>query len=73
LLYVVCSVFPEEGREQIAGFMAQHPEAVLTPLPGGAPLAHLLPTAPAAEGWTAGQPRPTVHDGFFYARLEKSS
>jgi 16S rRNA (cytosine967-C5)-methyltransferase len=72
LLYVVCSVFPEEGREQIEHFVARHPEAVLTPLPGGTPLVQLLPTAPTAIGWTADQPWPTVHDGFFYARLEKS-
>ena len=72
LLYVVCSVFPEEGREQIEHFVARHPEAVLTPLPGGTPLVQLLPTAPVAVDWRADQPWPTLHDGFFYARLEKS-
>jgi 16S rRNA (cytosine967-C5)-methyltransferase len=72
LLYVVCSVFPKEGREQVEHFVARHPDALLTPLPGGAPLLQLLPTAPTAIGWTADQSLPTVHDGFFYARLEKS-
>ena len=34
LLYVVCSVFPQEGSEQIARFVGRHPEAVARPLPG---------------------------------------
>jgi len=72
LLYVVCSVFPQEGREQVERFLARHPDALLTPLPGGAPLVQMLPTAPMATGWTADRTLPTVHDGFFYARLEKS-
>ena len=37
LLYVVCSLFPEEGLEQIARFTAEHPEAREVPLPAGSP------------------------------------
>lgn len=38
-LYVTCSVFPAEGEEQIAAFMARHPDARRLPAPG-----QLLPT-----------------------------
>ena len=71
LLYVVCSLFPEEGREQIARFLKRHPEARQLPLPS----AQLLPngTAAGARGvsWH-GSELPALHDGFFYALLEKT-
>jgi len=66
LLYVVCSLFPEEGHEQIDQFLGRHPEACLLPLP----VAQLLPTAARAPAWQSGVP--TLHDGFFYALLEKT-
>jgi 16S rRNA (cytosine967-C5)-methyltransferase len=72
LLYVVCSVFPQEGSAQIARFVGRHPEAAARPLPGGAPFVQLLPSAAAGAIWDAGRPWPTIHDGFFYALLEKS-
>ncbi len=56
MLYVTCSIFPEENAERIDAFMAQRPEAIRLPvdaIPGG----QLLPTAD--------------HDGFFYALLGK--
>ncbi|MEY3865532.1 MAG: Sun protein, partial [Pseudomonadota bacterium] len=34
LLYVTCSVFPEEGEEQIAWFLSQHPNALRLESPG---------------------------------------
>jgi 16S rRNA (cytosine967-C5)-methyltransferase len=72
LLYVVCSVLPQEGSEQIERFTARHPEAVPDPLPGGTPAVQLLPATGAAVAWDGQRPEPTMHDGFFYARLEKS-
>jgi 16S rRNA (cytosine967-C5)-methyltransferase len=72
LLYVVCSVFAEEGREQVEHVGARLPGATVMPLPGGSPTVRLLPIAPGAEAWEAGRPWPTLHDGFFYALLEKS-
>jgi 16S rRNA (cytosine967-C5)-methyltransferase len=72
LLYVVCSVFPQEGSEQIARFIGRHPEAAERLLPGGAPFVQLLPSVATSSTWDAGRPWPTVHDGFFYALLEKS-
>ena len=72
LLYVVCSVFPQEGSEQIARFIGRHPEAVPGPLPGGMPVLQLLPATGPAEAWDDLRSEPTLHDGFFYARLDKS-
>jgi 16S rRNA (cytosine967-C5)-methyltransferase len=72
LLYVVCSVFPEEGREQVEHVVARLPGATVMPLPGGSPTVRLLPVAPGSVAWEAGRPWPTLHDGFFYALLEKS-
>jgi len=79
LLYVVCSIFAEEGRRQISAFVRRQPGARLIPLPGGdAGGVQLLPT-PVAEAvlqrdrWAeadAGS-MPVLHDGFFYALLEK--
>lgn len=67
LLYIVCSLFPEEGPEQIKCFLEKHPEAHLkgTPLaPDG--VLRLLPTEQEAD-----KNLPTNHDGFFYALLTK--
>jgi 16S rRNA (cytosine967-C5)-methyltransferase len=72
LLYVVCSVFPQEGSAQIGGFAGRHPEALLETLPGGAPSVQLLPARESAGSWDERATWPTLHDGFFYARLEKS-
>ncbi|HYA65716.1 MAG TPA: 16S rRNA (cytosine(967)-C(5))-methyltransferase RsmB, partial [Burkholderiaceae bacterium] len=73
LLYVVCSVFAEEGQEQIASFVRRQPGARRIALPGGVPTGlQLLPnsTLGAAKPWLEGT-QPAVHDGFFYALLEK--
>jgi 16S rRNA (cytosine967-C5)-methyltransferase len=72
LLYVVCSVFPEEGREQVEDVVARLPGAAVMPLPGGSPAVSLVPVAPGSVAWEPGRPWPTLHDGFFYALLEKS-
>jgi 16S rRNA (cytosine967-C5)-methyltransferase len=58
LLYVTCSVFPEENDAVVDAFTARTPGARRAPLPAGA-AAQLLPGA--------------EHDGFFFARLEKSA
>ncbi len=71
LLYVVCSLFPEEGREQIARFGERQPHARQLTLPASL----LLPASAAEPGagheWP-GSGLPTLHDGFFYALLEKT-
>ncbi|MGZ8254382.1 MAG: 16S rRNA (cytosine(967)-C(5))-methyltransferase RsmB, partial [Burkholderiaceae bacterium] len=73
LLYVVCSLFPEEGPEQIARFADQHPEAREVALPTGSPRVQLVPTPAVAPAWDGASALPTVHDGFFYALLRKDS
>jgi len=57
LLYVTCSVFPEENGAVIEAFVARTPGARRVPLPDAAAAQQL----PDAE-----------HDGFFYALLENS-
>ncbi len=67
LLYATCSIFRAEGEDQIAAFVNQQPDARRLPAPG-----QLLP-----GGHLGAQPVPHNggggHDGFFYARLEKTA
>src|SRR5690606_9470114 len=66
LLYVTCSIFPEEGEEVIAAFCSHQADCSREPVtapwmddrPG---LAQLLPTSTDVR----------EHDGYFYARLKK--
>ena len=60
LLYVTCSVFPAEGRDQAAAFAARHADARALPAPG-----QLLPVA-------IGATPEAQHDGFFYALFAKA-
>jgi 16S rRNA C967 or C1407 C5-methylase (RsmB/RsmF family) len=97
LLYVVCSLFAEEGAQQVERFVARRPDARWVALPGqptGSPpgrlalLPHYGPvgTAAASElarsdlAWTHSRTLPSepaaglpsIHDGFFFALLEKT-
>lgn len=57
LLYVTCSVFPEEGRLRADAFLGRHPEARSLP----------------AAGLAGGQILPSAEsDGFYYSLLQKS-
>lgn len=69
LLYCTCSVFPEEGREQISAFLRGREDAELLPL--GLGNAGMMPLFPQEEPWTGDVLRPGVHDGFFYALIRK--
>jgi 16S rRNA (cytosine967-C5)-methyltransferase len=60
LLYVTCSVFPEEGERQAAAFARRQDDAQRLEAPG-----QLLPVA---SGTTPGD----QHDGFFYALFAKA-
>ena len=79
MLYVTCSIFPEEGEQQARWFERAHEDAVRLDAPG-----QLLPTAagavaecsaPLSTGTHAAMPERAGadldHDGFFYARFQK--
>jgi 16S rRNA (cytosine967-C5)-methyltransferase len=60
LLYVTCSVFATENRDQVAAFVGRHADAIPVPLPM------------AADGTCQMQLLPdAAHDGFFYALLQR--
>ena len=65
LVYCTCSIFEEEGKEQVQTFLANNTNAALLPSPG-----HLMPQngakSPLLNDNQAGD-----HDGFFYALFEK--
>lgn len=67
LVYCTCSVFLAEGQGQIAAFLGHNSTALLQPGPG-----HLLPASGAGAGGLPDN-RPSDHDGFFYAVLQKSA
>lgn len=59
LIYAVCSILPDEGRDRAAAFVATHPDFA------AAPLAPPVPGAPDAA--TLLSPHRTHTDGFFIA------
>ncbi len=65
LVYCTCSIFLEEGHQQIQTFLQHNTDAVFLPSPG-----HLRPQnsrmSPSVQDNQAGE-----HDGFYYARLQK--
>jgi 16S rRNA (cytosine967-C5)-methyltransferase len=67
LLYVTCSILPEENAEQVAAFHARHPDALAQTL------AHPALERYAQRAGTGYQILPGAGDldGFFYARVTK--
>jgi 16S rRNA (cytosine967-C5)-methyltransferase len=68
LLYVTCSIFPEEGEQVTAAFCSHQADCVREPVSTSWPdgqtiLSQLLPTSTDLR----------EHDGFFYALLSKQS
>ena len=63
---------PEEGTGQMKAFLAATPDARLVPLFAGND--GMLTLLPEESGeWRSDAQLPTVHDGFFYALLEKQA
>ncbi len=69
LLYVVCSVFREEGKNQIAEFLKRHKDAHEKSLGSGLPSSITLLPADSLQERPDGLPE--ITDGFFYALLIK--
>jgi len=69
LLYVVCSVFKEEGSRQISSFLQRHRDAHPRFLASGLPSSMTVLPADCDSGQPEGMPG--VTDGFFYAMLVK--
>lgn len=69
LLYATCSLFKAEGQDQIDAFLQRLPpgSARLQPHSPG----HLLPSPDNRPADATGCPA-TVHDGFFYALIQKT-
>lgn len=66
LLYATCSVLPEENREQIQAFLAEHTDTELLPLP----FAVNEVNNESAVGFQF-IPQTDGGDGFYYAKLRK--
>jgi 16S rRNA (cytosine967-C5)-methyltransferase len=72
LLYVVCSVFPEEADQQAGSFLGRHPDARPAVMPGiRQDRLQLLPACPERVGPGQVAGLPIEHDGFFFAVFEK--
>ena len=67
MVYCTCSVFKAEGQGQIDAFLSRHTDVSAGPSPG-----HLLPVPPA-QGVDMADNAAREHDGFFYARLDKTA
>jgi 16S rRNA (cytosine967-C5)-methyltransferase len=71
IVYITCSMLPAENGDQIAGFLARHPEWQAQT---GADLMALLPVQPSAIADDRGltlTPQQTGTDGFFIAVLRR--
>ena len=64
LVYATCSILPAENTEQVARFLSRHNDAVLSPLREG--------ETKTVPGWQI-LPGEQQMDGFYYARLVKST
>lgn len=67
LIYVTCSVLPEEDEDRVAAFLARRPDFAARPVPIPAELAGRI----TADGYLRLTPRSSGTDGFFVAVLER--
>lgn len=69
MVYVTCSILPDEDEDRVAAFLDRHPEFAVRPATNNPALArHLTP-----EGFLRLSPKTAGSDGFFVAVLEKTS
>ncbi len=67
LIYVTCSILPEENEDRVASFLERHPGFQIRPASDHADLVGRL----TPEGFLRLSPRTSATDGFFVAVLEK--
>jgi 16S rRNA (cytosine967-C5)-methyltransferase len=65
LVYSTCTISPAENEQQLAAFLADHPELALAPRPSDLPAWD----HPTVAGTTQTLPHRDGTDGFFIARL----
>jgi 16S rRNA (cytosine967-C5)-methyltransferase len=68
MVYVTCSVLPEEDEDRVSAFLARTPGFALTPATGDPNLARYL----TADSFLRLTPHTSGTDGFFVAVLEKA-
>ncbi len=68
MVYVTCSVLPEEDEDRVAAFLGRHPEFTRQPATADPDLARFL----TAAGDLRLTPRSSGTDGFYVAVLEKA-
>ena len=68
MIYVTCSVLPEEDEDRVAAFLADHPEFTRGPATADPELTKFL----TAEGDLRLTPRSSGTDGFYVAVLAKA-
>ena len=68
MIYVTCSVLPEEDEDRVAAFLERHPEFTRQPATADPELARFL----TAAGDLRLTPRSSGTDGFYVAVLEKA-
>jgi 16S rRNA (cytosine967-C5)-methyltransferase len=73
LVYAICTLTPEESDEQVARFLAAHPEFGPEPPPSGWATARADVDCLDAQGRLLTLPQRTGTDGFFAVRLRKTS
>ncbi len=67
LIYVTCSVLPEEDEDRVAAFLERRPDFAVRPVPVPAELADRI----TPQGYLRLTPRSSDTDGFFVAVLER--
>jgi 16S rRNA (cytosine967-C5)-methyltransferase len=67
IVYVTCSILPEEDEDRVAAFLGRHPEFQARPATDDPELAPFL----TPDGFLRLSPRTSQTDGFFVAVLEK--
>jgi 16S rRNA (cytosine967-C5)-methyltransferase len=67
MIYVTCSVLPDEDEDRVGAFLARAPQFALAPATARPELQDRL----SAEGYLRLTPRTSSTDGFFVAVLER--